>query len=370
MNKPARNYGIDLLRVISLFGVIILHILGHGGVLSTAKTGLNFAAAWFLEIVAYPAVNCFVLISGFVGYRGEKYYPKLKNIISLFFTVLFYSALICLTVKIIYPNEIGIKDIIESFLPITTKQYWFFTSYFAMFLVSPMLNFFVNKANVKMLKISCIVILFFAVSALFKDPFSLNNGYSFVWFSFLYLIGASIKKYDITKKLSNRFCVLCITAALMTTWLLKVVCESVNIEIFGVSFSKLGNLLISYCSPTIYLMAIGVVCIFEKIQTKDTLNRIISFFSSAAFSVYLIHDNNYIRKLLISNNFTFANDYNPVIMISIVLLSAIGIFLVCVLIDKMRTLLFHVLRIKILSEKTEQFIKWIIRRFLVFSKIG
>lgn len=31
-----RNYGVDLLRIISMYLVIILHVLGQGGILSNA----------------------------------------------------------------------------------------------------------------------------------------------------------------------------------------------------------------------------------------------------------------------------------------------------------------------------------------------
>ena len=90
MEKSSRNYGIDLLRVFSIFLVAILHILGHGGAIGTTTSLWHFSAIWFLEIFAYPAVNCFVLISGFVGYRGDNYTLRLRNIISMFFTVVFY----------------------------------------------------------------------------------------------------------------------------------------------------------------------------------------------------------------------------------------------------------------------------------------
>lgn len=35
IQKSNRNYGIDFLRIVAMCGVITLHILGHGGVLST-----------------------------------------------------------------------------------------------------------------------------------------------------------------------------------------------------------------------------------------------------------------------------------------------------------------------------------------------
>lgn len=68
-----------------------------------------------LEILAYPAVNCFLIVSGFVGFREEKYYPRIKNLISLFFVVLFYSVTICSSVKLFISGSLGVADIIRSF---------------------------------------------------------------------------------------------------------------------------------------------------------------------------------------------------------------------------------------------------------------
>ena len=67
-----RNYGIDLLRILSMFMVVLLHLCGFGGVLSNVKPfSVNYYIAWFLEIVSYCAVDVFALISGFVGAKNE-----------------------------------------------------------------------------------------------------------------------------------------------------------------------------------------------------------------------------------------------------------------------------------------------------------
>ena len=76
MNKVSRNYGIDLLRIISMLGVVFLHVLGHVVILSLDLSPVNFSMVWFIEILAYPAVNCFVLISGYIGYKEEKVFLK------------------------------------------------------------------------------------------------------------------------------------------------------------------------------------------------------------------------------------------------------------------------------------------------------
>ena len=44
-----RNYGIDSLRILSMFYVVILHTLGHGGLLESVKDGTNqFILVWTL----------------------------------------------------------------------------------------------------------------------------------------------------------------------------------------------------------------------------------------------------------------------------------------------------------------------------------
>lgn len=70
--KREHNYGIDMLRIVSMFLIVILHIMGHGRVLAACEGTKGFGVSWLLEIIAYPAVNCYALISGFVGYSAHE----------------------------------------------------------------------------------------------------------------------------------------------------------------------------------------------------------------------------------------------------------------------------------------------------------
>lgn len=348
MEISKRNYGIDLLRVFCIFGVVVLHILGHGHVLETTVSPLGFSLAWLLEIASYPAVNCFILISGFVGYRAEKYYPKLSNLLYLFITVLFYSIVICFVLKLFFEPTISSKNVFDAFFPVTKNQYWFFTSYFAMFLISPALNLFVHRARGKMLFIYVIAFLFLSVFSLKKDPFILNRGYSFIWFALMYILGAIFKKYDIKSKVSLIQSLVLIFIPTLITWLTKV--------LFHFSKIKTEDLFVSYCSPTVVAAAAGLVCFFSKIEISKC-QKFISFLASSAFSVYLIHDNIHFRNLLMSGSFAFINDYNTLLLPVFVLISALIIFVVCTLIDKVRILLFDICRIKSLCSCGEKLIK-------------
>ena len=85
ISQTNRNFGIDLLIIISMPMVVILHVLGQGGVLESTKLfSPNYMITWFLEIAAYCAVNCYALISGYVGYESKH---KFSNLFHLLFHV-------------------------------------------------------------------------------------------------------------------------------------------------------------------------------------------------------------------------------------------------------------------------------------------
>lgn len=87
-----RNYGIDFLRMISMIMIVMLHTLGHGGILrSVSFLSLHYQIAWLLEVIAFGAVNTYAMISGFVSVDSHF---KISNILILWLQVLFYGILI------------------------------------------------------------------------------------------------------------------------------------------------------------------------------------------------------------------------------------------------------------------------------------
>jgi surface polysaccharide O-acyltransferase-like enzyme len=349
-----RNYGIDLLRIITMLGVITLHILGHGGVLYNATNPIKFNAAWLLEIIAYPAVNCFLIISGFVGCK--RILPSLKSVVMLYLTVLFYSVTICAFISFLYPQAVPTKEIFNAIMPITTNQYWFFTCYIGLLALTPIINSFVNNTDKKTLqKVGLIIFLVFSVYSSFSihysSPFKLNDGYSVLWFISLYTIGAIMNKTEFPKKIKNNKAIIAIIISLFITWLVKI--NAVN----GASelLLKLNKSLVNYISPTIVLTSIMLVCIFTKINIKNEfIIKTISILSTSAFSVYLIHDNKYFRSNVIKNSFAAISNYHPIKLIISVLIVALSIFIVGIIIDKMKELLFKILHIEKIYDKLQQ----------------
>lgn len=360
--KTERNYGLDLFRMFSMFCVIILHLLGHGGALTTTTSRINHATVWLWEALATPAVNCFVLLSGYVGYRKSKIYPKISNLITIVLSTLFYSLVAVFVYKFAFSKAVGLKQLVFSALPVMTKQYWFVTAYVGMFLFSPIIHLFVDKADRKALTVATVITLALATYSLLENPFGLSNGYSTIWFILLYMVGAMVRKEELLDRISIPKAFLLIAAGLGITLGAKLVCA-----LLGSPFSSLENLLISYCSPTTLLMALGWMVVFSKIQTAPTANKIISFLTPSVFSVYLIHDNPYIRELFITDRFGFINGFNPVVTTGILFATAFAIFVGCLLIDQIRALLFRILRIPQITQFLERKIKAIFR--LLFRRI-
>ena len=94
-SNKKRNYGIDLLKILSTIKIIILHFNIHSKLLNIDHSSHKFKEIWCLEILSYWGVNGFGLISGFVGYKKHKF----SNLFYLWIEVLFYSIFISLTKK-------------------------------------------------------------------------------------------------------------------------------------------------------------------------------------------------------------------------------------------------------------------------------
>lgn len=350
--NPNRNYGIDFLRILSMLFVLLLHILKHGGILANLeKFSLGYNIAWFVEICAYCAVNCYALISGFFGYSSKQ---KYSNIINLYFQTAFYAVLATGIFYIMTPDEIGKKAFIKAVFPFGFNVYWYFTAYFCMFFFIPFMNKILEVCDFKQFTglVSASIVFFSIIPLIFKsDVYFTNNGYTVLWISVMYIIGGYIRKYELHKKISNIKCILIYFCAVLVTFGQKVVTEYVKFIVNGETVNE--GLFIKYTSPTMVICAVSLLCLFAKVDFKDGMKKLTAIFSPFAFSVYLIHTAPFVWSKVMKNRFVLFADFNPIVMILVVFATALGIFALCSLIDFVRVQLFKLLRIKELSVKIE-----------------
>lgn len=345
MDTTNRNYGIDLLRIISMYMIVLLHVLGQGGILVNAHVlSPHWLVAWFIEIISYVAVNCYGLISGFVGLDKEF---KLSKVLRLWTEVAFYTIGIMLIFLMFYPNMINRQVINGAVMPITSQLYWYISAYFGIMFLMPIINKAVKEIDeFKLQKI----LFYFALFCIFipamnlTDPLTFRGGYSAFWLLYMYLVGAYFKRYSISKRFSIKqiekyFCI----TTLLTFLLWCILHFLANIR---PGISRYNSLVVDYTAPLIFLSSLLLFIYFVDTEISNgKMIYIINNLASTTLGVYLIHVNPLIWKKYMKNFSVGFLENNPMLMALKVLLAAIVIYLTCSMIDRLRIYLFKYLGI-------------------------
>ena len=340
-----RNWGVDLLRILSMFMVVVLHVLGQGGILvAQVPFDYGWVLCWTLESACFCAVNCFGIISGYVSRAVT------LSIRACFFRwaqVAFYSVLLTILIGVIFPNTLSVRQLLGSFFPVATQKYWYFTAYFALMFFTPFLNQLLNMLNPQ--KTDHLIITIFMLLCLFpllagRDLYYLRGGYTFLWLCALYLLGGCFRQRHYHNLLSQSFLMLGYILCVLITVGSKVLSTLFHNR-FQYSMAQL-DYLFTYTSPTVLGAAVFLFLLFRDISIRRIIAiRMLKFCSPLSFGVYLIHTHPSVWNNLLSNRFSIFANYSSLLCVILVLLSAVTIFFVCILVDFLRYALFHRLKL-------------------------
>lgn len=352
-----RNHGIELLRIFAMLLAAVLHILKKGGVITASEGNLAaYSTVWLLEAAAYCAVNCYALISGYVGYSDRPKPLRLARCIELWLQVVFYSVIITTVYCIAGVGFVGVSDFADAFLPMTSKQYWYFTAYIGMFFFIPLLNALVRRLNRRALVSLCIMLI--AVFSLYdtfasfwkKDPLALVGGHSPLWLGVLYIFGAAMKKLRVPESMSSKKALLIYASAAVFTALFKITGDRL------LRFVP-GSLFVRDTSPTVLLCAAALLVAFARFKPCRKLTEFAVLFAPAAFGVYLLHVSPLVFEHVIGNRFAFIGRL-PFPLLPFAVLASAGVILaVGLAADKVRILLFKALGVPKLCRKAEKSIR-------------
>jgi surface polysaccharide O-acyltransferase-like enzyme len=174
-----RNAGVDLVRILSMYSIIIQHILNHGKVINKYN---KYRELILMSITCFWNVTTYALISGYIGYKSNKY----SNLLYLWFWAIFYSSSINFYINKFRPEFKTGKVNYTNFYPVTFETYWYFTSYFGMYLFLPVINkgiAYLTKIELRIVFITLIVIYIIVKDIVNPkgDPFRMDGGYSSIW---------------------------------------------------------------------------------------------------------------------------------------------------------------------------------------------
>lgn len=354
-----RNVGIDILRIVSMFFIIIGHILMQGGVLSASfNEGLQGEYYFFntIYVIAYCGVNCFALVSGYVGWQNSF---RLERIVKLWANVVFWSVGVSLVLFVYNKEFFSVKEAISMFLPLLRGRYWFFNAYFVVFMFSPLLNHLIRTLPKKTFQyflfaatfVFCIV----PFLALGNDVLRIQNGFEFSWLMVMYLVGGYFSKYPVTIKKPYK-CVVAFFSIALLNFVYKYLIELVTTKVLGAPSH--GDLFLSYTSPVAVGEAVCLLLYFSNLNIKNrTPVKAISLVTPAIFSVYIIHVHPLVFWRIIKDAFTWLTEYNLLVSFVLIIAISLAIFVGCVALDYIRILIFKLFKVDYYCGALCKFIK-------------
>lgn len=332
-----RQSNIELLRILAMFMILLGHAWYHYEQGLPEYPFKEFAYR-VINPLLYMHVDIFVLITGYFGLRC-----RISTIYKFYFICLFY-VFFSLIFSLVFP-EFGSFHYKALLFPLTRTDWWFITVYLMLLLVSPILNAVINRCNSRkkwwyLMGISFVFNFYFSWFHKIDSVYAM--GYDLYNFSCLYILGryVSIKGISFSvKKLVVIFAFLCIAKIVLSE--LSLLSEPIE------RLMKVHT----YHNPLNVFSALVVLCLFLQWK-RGWYNKWVNYIASSTLSVYLITDNQYVRggvKQLTRHIFNSMPDkclYLPFYMVIL-----IGIFLLCITIDK--------IRIMLMSPLVDKVCKWI-----------
>lgn len=313
--------------------IILMHSIIHTGVLeASSKAGIGtFVLVRFLYMLTQISVNCYVMLSGYFLVRSRF---RLKKIVEIWMEVAFYSFAIKLIFMLTGQIPLSAVALASCFFPILTGRYWFITIYIGLYLLSPFLNIAIRAMDKRThgLLILTLGLLFSAWSSIHPSFAGMNSGggWGLTWFVVLYLTAAWFSLYYTPKGKSKGKLLMWFGIAAFVTVLFCIPGRRIQLvrSIVGTWYQ--------YNSLPVYLSTTLAFAVFLNLRIrKEKLGYLITWIAPATLGVYLIHDHANLSPWLWKELNLPPKMDSPVFGLML-LGCTIAIFLVCILLDKLR----------------------------------
>jgi hypothetical protein len=324
-----RNSNIEILRILSMFLIVMHHYSFHGGfTLDPNIITINKVIVQFLAAGGKLGVDCFVLITGYFLIKSSF---KIEKLIKLWFSVFTYSSAIYIIFSMSGLIDFSYKQAIKSFFPIIFSEYGFATSYVLLYIFSPYLNVLINAIDKKKhFNLIILLVLFWSViptiTTVDLDFSSLG------WFSTLYIMAAYFRLYP-NKWIDNFRVNILLSISMYVLILLSILLFDfigIRINTFGIHATYLtgiNKIPTLACAVTLFLG-------FKNLNIENV--KYIEIISSTMFGVYLIHDNNFVRHFLWIDVFRNSAYYQSSYLIFHSTIVIFSVFFICIAIDQTR----------------------------------
>ena len=294
--KRFTNY--ELLRVLAMVMVVVLHFLSHSDSLLSLNADISTVRilGTLLESFCLVAVNVYILISGYFGVKGSF---KPAKAVGLLCQIWFYASLI-LAAALVFGlptklQELGIYGLVQYVFPIESETYWFATSYFMLYLLSPVLGIAARNMSKRQLQITVtgLLILFCGIKSISPVVFPVDRyGYDLAWFICVYLVAAYLGLYGLEFFRKYSFWIYTLSSLLTFGMVVLLWFAAGKFSSLGYYFTVPFHYNFVLCLTG----AIGLFYCFSKLRIKEGgFAVLIRKLGALSFGVYLFHEHIDIR---------------------------------------------------------------------------
>lgn len=325
----SRFSNIELLRIISMFGVLIVHsdfgALGWPTQTELISSPFYTITRTFIESLSIVAVNIFILISGWFGINF-----RWSSLAKLLFQCAFFFFGIYIIGRILGIVHIGFLKGIYMCL-MMSENAWFVKCYIGMFIFAPIMNNFIEYSSQKQIKI--FLISFFLFQTIYgwisNGASFIKDGYSTFSFMGLYILARYVHLYK--PSWSN--------LSISKDIIIYITLSTIS-AIGLISFTYLNNpysyIFTKYSSPLIIGAALFLLLAFSKFSFN---NKFINWIASSCFAVYLFHFiifpqymSPWIRSIAVQ--------HDGIDMVCLILLLLVTFYIAAIGIDKIRIIIW------------------------------
>ena len=274
-----RDSNMELMRILAMLGILVVHsdFFALGAPSMTDCVNAPLLSFWriMLESLTIVSVNLFVLLSGWYGIR-----PNKRRVLEFLFQILFFNFLLFITFSFFIPETTFTRKGIGSIFMLD-ERFWFVKAYLLLYLMSPVLNCYIEKASKEHFKY--LLFFFFLFQTVYGWMFPsvswFKFGYSTISFIGLYLLASYLRKYDGRKIGNFRMISIFLSFVIINTAL------SYGGTYLGYSVNQR---LFAYNSPLVIIASVAVFLFFTTIRLRS---RLVNYVAISSFAAYLLHAN-------------------------------------------------------------------------------
>lgn len=333
MATKVRDSNMELLRIVAMVLVMVVHAdfraLSAPTLDETVIDPITSIMRFLIESLSIIAVNVFVLLSGWYGIK-----IKISKLCEFAFQVFFFT-IVCLVIAL-YTGHASLNvTIIRHLLLLEPFDYWFFKSYLIMYIFSPVVNTFIEKASKREVEIT--LILFFLIQSLWgwisKGAGGFNYGYSGLSFIGLYMLARYVRLYPnwISNLSKKHYLIIYLSIAFFNA--------TISYIFIRTGFPKLEGMLRHYTYPLMIFQALCFMLLFTKISFHS---KFVNWIAISCFAIYLVHSN-----MMIGNTFYDKYIYQwfhsepPLLFILYTVGLIITVFWISIFLDKLRIIIWR-----------------------------